>query len=349
MLRTRGRGRGAVGPEGAAPAEAGAGLRRSAPIALPRRARGVALVVALLVVALATILVAALLDRGELALARTRNALRAEQVQAYAQGLEVYAIEALMAPREGPDTRLSRWAQPLPLQEVPGGTISATLRDLNGCFNLNNLAPGQATQWRELFARLLAALELDPRLGDAIAQWLDPEAGSGPQAAAYLGGAVPYRAHGGLFAHVSELRLVRGVDAATYARLAAHVCVLPPGSRLNANTASAVVLQALAGSGSTPATAALGQRLWQNGQAQWADAQSFWRATPLGAAPPGLAALVDVHSDAFLARGDIVLDDLPFTVFSVLLQRGGRVIAVQRSRGADEALLAPVVLDPRRN
>jgi general secretion pathway protein K len=35
--------------------------------------RGVALIVALLVVALATVLIAALLDRGELAAARTRN------------------------------------------------------------------------------------------------------------------------------------------------------------------------------------------------------------------------------------------------------------------------------------
>lgn len=308
--------------------------------------RGVALVVALLVVALATILVAALLDRGELALARTRNALRAEQVQAYAQGLEAYAIEALMLPRDGPDTHLSRWAQPLPLQDVPGGRLTATLRDLNGCFNLNNLAPGQATQWRELFTRLLAALALEPRLGEAVAQWLDPDPDAAPAASAYLGGAVPYRAHGGLFTHVSELRLVRGVDAVVYARLAPHVCVLPPGSRLNANTASAAVLQALAGSGTAPATAALGQQLWQNGRAQWSDAPSFWRATPLGSAPPGLAALVDVHSDAFLARGDIVLDDLPFTVFSVLLQRGGRVIAVQRSSGADEALVAAVALVP---
>lgn len=328
-------------------------LRRGATGACTRRglrrrthARGVALVVALLVVALATILVAALLDRGELAFARTRNALRAEQVQAYAQGLEAYAIEALMLPREGADSRQSRWAQPPSLQQVRGGTLSASLRDLNGCFNLNNLAPGQASQWRELFTRLLAALALDPRLGEAVAQWLDPAQADGAPATAYLGGSVPYRVHGGLFSHVSELRLVRGVDANAYARLAPHVCVLPPGSRINANTAGAPLLQALAGSGTAPATAAIGQQLWQDGRAQWADAQAFWRATPLGSAPPGWAPLVDVYSDAFLMRGDIVLDQVPFTVFSVLLQRGGRVVAVQRSRGADEALVAAVVLEP---
>lgn len=313
---------------------------------LRRRANGVALVVALLVVALATILVAALLDRGELAYARTRNALRAEQADAYAHGLEAYAIEALMLPRDGPDTNQSRWAQPLPLQEVPGGGLGASLHDRNGCFNLNNLAPDQAAQWRAVFARLLAALALDPRLGEPIEHWLDPAQATGAGANAWLGGAVPYRAHGGAFSHVSELRLVRGVDAATYARLAPHVCVLPPGTRLNVNTATVPLLQALAGVGEAPATAALGAQLWQDGRASWPDAQAFWRATPLGVAPPGLAPLVDVYSDAFLLRGDIVLDRVPFTVYSLLLQRGGRVVVVQRSRGADEALVAPVDLAP---
>ena len=59
------------------------------------RQRGVALLVALLVVALATVLIASLLDRGELGRARTRNQLREAQAQAYAQGLEVYAARVL--------------------------------------------------------------------------------------------------------------------------------------------------------------------------------------------------------------------------------------------------------------
>ncbi len=70
-----------------------------------RRQRGVALLVALLVVALATILIAALLDRGELALARTRNVLRGEQAEAYAQGLEAYAAEVLIQTRNQGRTR----------------------------------------------------------------------------------------------------------------------------------------------------------------------------------------------------------------------------------------------------
>ena len=54
-----------------------------------KKERGVALIVALLVVAFATVLIAALLDRGELAAARTRNTLREMQAESYAKGLKI--------------------------------------------------------------------------------------------------------------------------------------------------------------------------------------------------------------------------------------------------------------------
>ena len=93
-----------------------AGQGAAAMNARPRHQRGVALLVALLVVALAVILVAALLDRGELALARTRNALRAQQAEAYARGVEIYAARILQDPSSetGADTHASTWAVPLP-------------------------------------------------------------------------------------------------------------------------------------------------------------------------------------------------------------------------------------------
>ena len=87
-----------------------------------KRQRGVALIIALLAVALALVLIAGLLDRGELTLARTRNTLRAEQAQAYAEGLEAFAARVLVkSSEEGPgiDAADSLWALPLPPQTVP--------------------------------------------------------------------------------------------------------------------------------------------------------------------------------------------------------------------------------------
>jgi len=310
------------------------------------RQRGVALLVALLVVALAVILVAALLDRGELALARTRNVLRGEQAEAYALGLDTYAAQVLTVTSNnanGPDTNASPWAMPLPTQPVPGGVIGASMRDLNGCFNLNNLAPPTGSppawgpnMWGQKFGALLGALQLDARLSEAVQNWLDP-AKIHDEENFYLAQAIPYRARGGLFAHVSELRLVRGVTSEVYARLAPHVCALPPGTKININTATVPVLMAVLGT-----TQALAERLWNGGHAnfQGIDELASAASIPSASVP---SQLIDVHSNYFLLRGDIVLDEIPFTTWSLLESRkgaqGGGVHVLARSRGSDEALV----------
>lgn len=303
-----------------------------------RHQRGVALLVALLVVALAAILIAALLDRGELALARTRNALRGEQAEAYAQGLEAYAAKVLLdIPKEQADTNVSPWAMPLPPQPVPGGMIGATMRDQNGCFNLNNLAPANPSdraEWTNIFRRLLTTVGLQANLADAVEGWLEPERRA-TETGAYLAQPVPYRPRGGLFAHVSELRLVRGFDGDAYARLAPYVCALPAGTKLNVNTAPVPVLMSL-GDGMTRATA---EKLWRGGQARYTDIPSgFLPETGIAATAP-LRGLLDVSSSYFLVRSDILLDEVPFTFYSLLERNSLRVL--QRSRGADTALVAP--------
>jgi general secretion pathway protein K len=308
------------------------------------RQRGVALLVALLVVAIAVILVAALLDRGELALARTRNVLRGEQAEAYALGLDAYAAQVLVATANitGPDTNASPWATPLPAQEVPGGVIAASMRDLNGCFNLHNLAPAPSSgpaawgpgMWGQTFERLLDALHLDgTQLPTAVQDWLDPaKVHEGENF--YLGQAVPYRARGGLFAHVSELRLVRGVTSEVYARLAPYVCALPPGTTINVNTATVPVLMALLPANTT--TQVVAERAWNGGRANYSDLGGFANAAGVQATELP-STLIAFRSDYFLLRGDIVLDDVPFTTWS-LIERGSlRVLA--RSRGSDEALV----------
>lgn len=312
--------------------------------------RGIALLVALLTVALAAILIAGLLDRGELAYARTRNALRAEQAQAYAHGLEAYAAEVLLkdlADDPGTDTNADVWTHPLPSEPVPGGFISATMRDLNGCFNLNNLAGNGSdhAEWVRMFRRLLLARGVDPGIADAVLAWLGGDAAAADtEDNFYLSLPVPYRSAQRMFAHVSELRLVRGVDGDVYARLAPYVCALPPGTKINVNTASVPVLQTFA-DGITQAQA---ESLWQNGQAHWpSNFRDAWRQQNVivdGAINERMAGTVSTY---FLARGDVVLDEIPFTFFS-LIERGlggarGGVRVLERSRGSDDVLTAPAL------
>jgi general secretion pathway protein K len=313
----------------------------------PRRQRGIALLVALLTVALATILIAGLLDRGELALARTRNALRGEQAQAYAQGLEAYAAQVLLKDLSddggSTDTSTDIWALPLPPQEVPGGIISATVRDMNGCFNLNNLSSENTASsvWRDVFRRLLAARGLSADLEEAVSAWLDKQGSSDSDDTYYLSLPVPYRRGRHAFAHVSELRLVRGISSEGYAQLAPFVCALPTGTKLNVNTASVPVLQAL-GDGITQAVA---ESLWQGGQAHWPSAEFLtqWKDQGVKVDARLSRETLSTASSYFLARGDMTLDSVPFTFYSLIERRigaDGGIRVLERSRGSDDALVA---------
>lgn len=313
-------------------------MRRHPATAL--RQRGIALLVALLVVALATVLIAGLVDRGELGFARTRNRLLEAQAQAYAQGLEDYAARVLMqdwaqGSGSGADSNASMWAVPMPPTPVANGVISGTMRDRNGCFNLNNLidASGQpATQWPDKFRRLLAALRLDPNLADAVMAWMNPQPGIDDPY--YAAQPQPYRQAKRGFAHVSELRLVKGVSGTVYAALAPHVCALPPGTHINVNTATPPVLMTL----NNVATLETAQRIWQDGHANYTSLDD------LASIVPGVkaeSALYGVRSTYFTARGDITLDGQPFTFYSLIERRlgagaGGGIRVLARSRGGDE-------------
>ena len=305
---------------------------------MPHRERGVALLIALLTVALAAVLIAGLLDRGELALARTRNALRSEQAEAYALALEGYAAEVLVKDLQDgeEDSNTDLWASPLPPQQVPGGVILASLKDLNGCFNLNNLGPPDDGTWLTMFGRLLAAVGVDAEIAGAVKDWIGP---SDSADGYYLAQAVPYRSAQRAFAHVSELRLVRGVTSEVYARLAPYVCALPAGTQINVNTASVPVLQTLG-----DISKAQAESLWQNGQAHWSGTQ-FWHDWQGVAVDANVVSSnrVGTASSYFLARGDIRLDEVPFTFYSLIERTQGSIRVIERSRGSDDALVAPAL------
>jgi general secretion pathway protein K len=312
---------------------------RQGEFTVQRRQRGAALLIALLVVALATVVIAGLLDRGELAAARTRNLLRNEQVEAFQLGLEAYAARVLIRDREEGmvDANSDLWSMPLPPTPVPGGTLSGTMRDLDGCFNLNNLGHRDfGALWTQRFRRLLTVQGLDAHIADAVKDWLDP--GSDPEDGgaednAYLAAQPPYRAANRAFAHVSELRLVRGVSGEVYARLAPYVCAVPAGNALNLNTASVPVLRSL----HDDITDAVAQRLWQRGQAHWSDRDAFLRELRNQNVVLDEAARqqLGVQSLYFMARGDIELDGLAFHTQSLIERGPGRLRVLQRGRAEE--------------
>jgi general secretion pathway protein K len=217
---------------------------------------GVALVTAILIVALASILAAALLKQLNLGISRTQNIIQSEQAYLYALGSEIVAIAAL-----GQDAKDSKhdsldeyWAFKLPPNPVEGGQVYGELADLQGKFNINNLSKtlNSAYQQRDLqqFRRLLENLRLDKNLANAVVDWLDEDLESsipgGAENDYYIGLEKPYRAGNTLLSSPSELKLIKGFELnKTYNTLLRHISALPEATAINVNTASREVLKSL--------------------------------------------------------------------------------------------------------
>ncbi|MBK8164098.1 MAG: type II secretion system minor pseudopilin GspK [Gammaproteobacteria bacterium] len=218
------------------------------------RQTGVALLTALLITSVAAVAAVSMAARQQLDIRRTGNVLDADQAYLFTLGVESWAKEILARDRRDGevDQPGEDWATILPPIAVEGAVVAGRIEDLQGRFNLNNLvdADGKASEDDvRRFRRLLAALELDENLADAVVDWidtdLDPRFPNGAEDPAYLGMAPPYRTANALMQSPSELLLVNGVTREIYDALAPYVATLPARTPLNVNTASAPVLMAL--------------------------------------------------------------------------------------------------------
>jgi len=143
------------------------------------------------------------------------------------------------------------------------------------------------------------------------------------------------------FVHVSELRLVRGVSADVYARLAPEVCALPRGTAININTASVAVLMTL----SPNMTEQIAKTIAQEGHANYHQVDEVGQLLPghlidCGGPKVPVTLCYDVRSTHFLARGDVQIDGLPFTFYSLIERNYGGgsaagIRVIERSRGPD--------------
>jgi len=102
----------------------------------------------------------------------------------------------------------------------------------------------------QILERLLASLDLEPALAQAVVDWIDSDSDLsfpyGAEDSDYLVLDPPYLAANRPMRDLSELRLVKGVNQEIYDKLAPLVCVLPSSDTLlNVNTAPALVLAAL--------------------------------------------------------------------------------------------------------
>jgi general secretion pathway protein K len=289
--------------------------------AMPPKQRGVAILTAVLVVAVGTIIAVNLMWEATLDQRRTAAALAADQGLAYLQGAEAWAADILrqdLVDSPESDHLGEIWATELPPMAVEGGVLGGRLEDLQGRFNLNNLimpigAPDELSMRQ--FERLLAMLELDPRLTDAVVDWLDADAQprfpSGAEDAEYAGADPPYRAANTPITTPSELMAIAGFDRTAYERLAPYVTALPSGTTLNVNTASALLVASLSDDIDLATANAI---IEQRGDAEFLDIDAVFG----GWVEPVVLSRIDGVSEHFLLTATVELGTTQLSMRSVL-------------------------------
>ena len=220
------------------------------------RQRGVALITAVLIVALATILAIDVTFRGMVDQRRSANLLAFDQGFEVALGAEAWAADFLRqdAQDSQQDHLGETWAQsmpPLPIDEGIG-TVEGRVEDMQGRFNLNNLVFADGTPnepaIRQL-ERILTMVEVEPTWAMAIADWVDadvdPGFPDGAEDSAYTGMDPPHLAANMPVTRASELMVLPEFGIDRYRRLQPFVTALPVGTKLNVCTAPGVVLDSL--------------------------------------------------------------------------------------------------------
>jgi general secretion pathway protein K len=302
-----------------------------------KKQRGVALITAILVVAIATLAATALLSASEAAILRTGNLRDSEQAWWYAQGVESWVLGILR--QDGHDTKYDgldeAWATPVTALPVDEGTACGQIVDQQGLFNLNNLAvTNTKVDYGAIFRRLLAELhdvEVPPELPNAVRGWTGvSQAGmsSDSEDLFYLGLTPPYRAAHRPFTSVSELMAVQGMTPKLYRALAPFVTALPAknATPVNVNTAPLEVLLALGGNNPAKLTQFVERRL----KSPVKDPMELYNDGTLDASVD--KATVSATTQYFVLQGNVFVGSGHVALYSLIFRPGpGTPLVLSRS------------------
>jgi len=193
-----------------------------------KKQNGVALITALLVVALTTVMAVSLASRQYMDIRRTGNIMQADQAYLYALALESFAGQMLVTYRENQKyDDITQFQQAMMMfQSIPveGGSVSATIEFSEAKFNVNTLIDkeGKDKQWekdyynrllREVLTSLGADVSAKDDMVNALLDWIDPDEEArlgGAEDGHYESKDVPYKTANRMMSSISELRLVEG-------------------------------------------------------------------------------------------------------------------------------------------
>jgi general secretion pathway protein K len=238
---------------------------------MKRKQRGVALLVAMLIIAIATIVATQIFYQQQITIRRTSNQLQAEQLYQLAlsseQWVKVILKEDLKT--NNFDYLGDTWAKPISLPINEGATVKIDIKitDAQSCFNINNLVLNGKTAQPEqikILRTLMTQLKLNPDLVWTLVDWLDNDDepnSNGAEFETYSRLTPAYRSANFRILELNELYAVSGWNSATVNALVPYICALQPApslnkvgrffvnstelSKINVNTASERVLRSL--------------------------------------------------------------------------------------------------------
>ncbi len=211
----------------------------------PKRQRGLALLMAILIVIIATTIAVSIVHEEKFTIRKTAHIQRMDRAALYAVGLEDWAQIYLKEDREESkiDSLDEDWAIGVPGLPIEGGYLAGYLEDEQAKFNLNSLVLSEIALTR--FRRLCDNLEVDDRFIPALLDWIDEDfdirSPDGMEE-----NYEDYRVGNREMVDISELLLVQNVTPEIYEKLQPHITALPGTSTLNVNTMSDVIFLTLA-------------------------------------------------------------------------------------------------------
>ncbi len=233
--------------------------------------QGVALIMVLIIVALMVIIATQLVAERNLHARRTSNIILSDNAWEFALGAEKLAAIALVKSLKNEDTvHLEQaWALNQVVFPIDGGSITAELKDLRSCFNLNGVLatskknssgegenePNNSASKQDankplagelVFSELLTDLQIEdinPKaLAATLRDWLDedqqPAGIDGREDYEYEGRTLPYRTANTLLGSRTELATISGYNGDLIARILPYICIIPGVTDLvlNVNT-----------------------------------------------------------------------------------------------------------------
>ncbi len=301
---------------------------------------GIALITVILATALVAIMAVSMTFAQHLDIRRTANLLEGDRAMVLALGLEEWGRQVLIRDvNNGDRDHLGEdWALGLMPIATDNGIISGSIVDLQGKINLNNLEAGDeqtVAQTKVMLEELFDFCEVDGSfaLVQALADWLDAggnvRAGGGAEDNAYLLHEPAYLAANRLMTSPSELLLVEGVTPDDYACLDDYIAALPIATKININTAEAVVIASLSDNISISAAEEIVRDRPENGYSSMEDFLNHPGLAGAGLTADGLG----LASDFFMTRGQAIFGEAEIGLYSLVARRDGQVKILGRSIG----------------